>query len=266
MSINVANALSDYGRRDTNINRDHPPSGNRDGYFRYWHDIAFLPPDIAGLQLWLKADAGLYQDSSFTIPADADGDVVGGWKDQSGEGNDVIQATTANKPMLKLSILNGQPVIRFDGTDDWLRVSSVSLSQPNTIIVAFQISNLTGVRTVFDGVTDAEQRFDAWAGNFRFFAGSTVNIKSSSTDSFILSIIADGASSEAWFNGSSIGTFDPGTNGLSGISIGSNYTSQGNNEIQGDIPEFLLFDSGLSNSDRQQVEEYLSDRFGIALS
>ena len=81
---------------------------------------AFSPLDISGLQLWLKADAGLWQDSVGGTPAASDGDVVGAWADQSGNARHATQATTSKKPLLKLAIQNGRDVVRFDGGDDWL--------------------------------------------------------------------------------------------------------------------------------------------------
>jgi Concanavalin A-like lectin/glucanases superfamily len=70
--------------------------------------------------LWLRADAGTYQDAARTIPAVADGDPVGGWADQSGNAHHASQATAAARPTLQLSELHGKPVLRFDGVDDYL--------------------------------------------------------------------------------------------------------------------------------------------------
>jgi hypothetical protein len=83
------------------------------------------PPPIstAGLRLWLKADAGV------TL----DGSTVREWMDQSGNGNDAIQLDAERQPRLLENVLNGKPVLRFDGADDRLgltgseRMSHISL-------------------------------------------------------------------------------------------------------------------------------------------
>ncbi len=62
---------------------------------------SFLPTDVAGLKLWVKADSLALND----------GDPVGTWADQSGNGNDLVQATAAKKPTYKANILNGLPVV-----------------------------------------------------------------------------------------------------------------------------------------------------------
>lgn len=87
---------------------------------------AFAPTDIAGLAMWLKSDVGVFQSSGGSA-AILDGDVVGEWQDQSGNGRHVTQATTANKPTLRLSQLNGLPALQLDG-GDFLTRASVSLS------------------------------------------------------------------------------------------------------------------------------------------
>src|SRR5262249_3142078 len=57
----------------------------------------FDPLTLTNLSLWLKGDAGTYQDSGFVTPATADGDPVGGWQDQSGNVRHFAQATAANR-------------------------------------------------------------------------------------------------------------------------------------------------------------------------
>ena len=64
----------------------------------------------AGLHLWLRADAGV----------DTLNGTVSRWHDQSGKGNDVIQANASRQPLLVAGTLNGKPVVRFDGLNDKL--------------------------------------------------------------------------------------------------------------------------------------------------
>ena len=64
----------------------------------------------AGLQLWLRADAGV----------DTLNGTVSRWHDQSGNGNDAIQASASRQPLLVAGRLNGIPVVRFDGVNDKL--------------------------------------------------------------------------------------------------------------------------------------------------
>ena len=68
------------------------------------------PIPTAGLQLWLRADAGV----------DTLNGTVSRWHDQSGKGNDAIQLNSVRQPLFVDSVLNHKPVLRFDGVDDRL--------------------------------------------------------------------------------------------------------------------------------------------------
>ncbi len=81
----------------------------------------WVPPrPPAGLQLWLRADAGV----------DTLNGKVSRWRDQSGKGNDAIQSDIQRQPLFVDSALNHKPVLRFDGWDDKLGfTSSTPMSQ-----------------------------------------------------------------------------------------------------------------------------------------
>lgn len=63
-----------------------------------------------GLKLWLKADA---------ITNLVDGNSVSNWPDSSGKGYNAANAG-ALCPTFRTGVLNGKPVVRFDGIDDYL--------------------------------------------------------------------------------------------------------------------------------------------------
>lgn len=56
----------------------------------------------------------------------ADNDPVSSWTDKSGNGNTLAQGTGSKQPLYKTNIINGLPVVRFDGTDDNLIDTSIS--------------------------------------------------------------------------------------------------------------------------------------------
>lgn len=89
---------------------------------------AFSPTDIAGLKLWLDASQ---------ITGLNDGDAVATWSDVSGNGRDFTQGTASARPIYKTAILNGKPVVRFDGVDDKLsRANFITNSASTTFAVA----------------------------------------------------------------------------------------------------------------------------------
>ncbi|MEI6421363.1 MAG: hypothetical protein WCP55_04035, partial [Lentisphaerota bacterium] len=68
----------------------------------------------SGLILWMRADTGVTKDAEGRVSA---------VKDQSGKGNDFIQADAKQQPLLAQTD-GGQPVLRFDGVDDALSLAN----------------------------------------------------------------------------------------------------------------------------------------------
>ncbi len=73
------------------------------------------PTLLSGAVLWLHGDA----------VSGNDGDAIATWPNSAptGSANDAVQATAANKPLLKKTSngLNGHNVLRFDGSNDFMR-------------------------------------------------------------------------------------------------------------------------------------------------
>jgi len=90
------------------------------------------PSSIAGLVLWLDASSASsrFQDSGLTTAAAADGDPVGGWKDLSGNSYSFLQSTSVYRPVLKLSVQNSLPAIRFTAASNQYLAGPAAL--PNT--------------------------------------------------------------------------------------------------------------------------------------
>jgi hypothetical protein len=94
-------------------------------------EAGFTPDDIAGLQLWLEADAlGLNNN-----------DPVGTWTDSSGLGNSPTQTTAGNKPLFKTNIFGSLPSVLFDGTDDWMNLP-LTLGDSKTIFVVYKLTTV----------------------------------------------------------------------------------------------------------------------------
>lgn len=76
--------------------------------------------------------------------AQADGTAVSAWADQSVNGRNAAQATGANQPTYKTAILNGQDVVRFDGSNDHMTGSAWSFNDEMVFIVMNVRSAPTG--------------------------------------------------------------------------------------------------------------------------
>lgn len=89
-----------------------------------------IPPDLANLVRWYKAD-------SFSL---ADGTAIGGtgneWIEQTGSGKDLTQATAARRPIFKTNIYGSKPAIQFISANQyWLTMPLLTLTPPFTIVI-----------------------------------------------------------------------------------------------------------------------------------
>lgn len=235
----------------------------------------FTPKHISGLQLWLRADKGTFQDSAKTTAAVSDADVIGAWADQSGNGNDVLQATTVDKPTLRLSVTNGRSVIRFDGVTDFLSFADVFSS-----LVAAEIFVIIKI--------DADPPGDVAQSGLWALGSAAQNAHYPFTDGVIFGTFGttarkttgDPATNLAVFNAYNIvsttsewtsslnGTqhFTTGTNTV-GFSttpnIGKSFAA---GFLDGDVGEIIMYNSKLSSANRALIENYLNNRWGVVFS
>lgn len=204
-----------------------------------------------------------FQDSAGTVPATADNDVIGRWADKSGAGNHVTQATTANKPTLKLSIKNGKAVIRFV-TDDYLDGPTWTLTQPVTMFIVAQTSSVAGQNFIRGTTGGAEIGILATTTtNLQtLFAGSSLAGSTAITSAWrIHSFIANGASSLLYMNGTQTASGNAGTQNSGAIRIGASAALGG--YLAGDIAEIVVIDAAVSNGLRQAIEAHLNAKWAV---
>lgn len=81
------------------------------------------------------AGAKLVLDARYI--AQSNNTAVGTWSDRSGNGLDATQSSSGRMPTFQTAQFGGQPVVRFDGSDDFLSNSSPLLTTSNftTLVV-----------------------------------------------------------------------------------------------------------------------------------
>lgn len=105
----------------------------------------FSPADI-NVTTWYKSDYGIQTDISGNVQS---------WQDASGNNNHATQSTPAYRPLFVPSdpLINNKPLLRFDGTNDYLRFNTY----------------LSAVRTVFWVIKEddnATPRYRSLLGNY----------------------------------------------------------------------------------------------------
>jgi hypothetical protein len=209
----------------------------------------FAPTQLSGLVLWLKAGVGTYQDTGFSTPAVADGDPVGGWQDQSGQGHHATQATAAAKGTLKPSIKNGKSVVHFDGVDDYL-AATFGAATPFHLFVVLSPSG-GGASNVGSpvGYSDGNDRLGYSTTSATFDVGGTAITPTTPTQNnwYVVSAKANGSSSKVRVNGADNVSGTVGTQTATSVVVGDDGSTL--REFQGDIAEILWYSRALADTE-----------------
>lgn len=236
----------------------------------------FSPTSIAGLVLWLKADAGVYKDAGVT-PA-ANGDTVQQWNDFSGNGNNQSQATSGNRPAFTTSGINSAQSVVFNIASQ-TTLSGAANMGGTTQFAAFAVATLTAVgsgdgRVVTfiatgDGVDYASttsnlllasqqpNRQSANTSNF-----STINTDDSGSAAKAYSVVYDGTNRTLYRNNVSAvsSTLAPTLGTTGSIYLGSR---GGADFYQGSIAEVCVYNGPVTSTDRANLQTYFNSRWGV---
>lgn len=223
-------------------------------------------PVTANLELWLDAN----DSSTITL----NGSTVSQWDDKSGNDYHVSQGTASNQPTLTSNVLNSKNILRFDG-GDWLEnlvATPVGGSTNRTIFIVFNYTGSSIDYPLYLGTASASPSNGTVFGVSQEIAarvanGSRVFNDSVSSSHSIVSLILDGTTTSdlsAWKNATSLGVSSTSNQT---INTGSRFYVGGASTVgswlAGDIAEIIIYSSALSTSDRESVESYLSDKWGI---
>ena len=221
---------------------------------------------------WLYPDVGLYQNLAGTTPAVSDGDVVGNWTNQGSDASAFVQNTADYMPLLKLNIVNGQSVLRFDGVNDYLVGSFTGgISQPSTLFVVAQLAagsvNDGAIHAIIDGDDSSrESRVIQYSGvnpdAWRITAGTALTGGDSDGNWNIWTVLWNGATSQFWLNGLSEASGNAGAEAPNGLTIGAQYNVAV--PWSGDIAEILWYPGNLSDADKNEVGQYLATKYALS--
>lgn len=245
------------------------------------------PIPTAGLQLWLKADAGVTLNGSN----------VSKWADQSGNNNDAIEQDGDRQPLLVMDGLNGMPTIRFDGVNDRLGLTGSKLVSQISLFIVFKIDSgaLDYVPVAF-GDMDADGRvwgvymqrgFAGYSSDtITIFAGFRGAVRAAAPRCAAfgmwhnISVVTNGVMWNTTLRANGVDaqvTHMHDINMFISVPIG-NPTGTGTGGIAGndaarppftqiaskcDVAEVILYDTVLPDSLRTSVEQYLAAKYGL---
>lgn len=197
----------------------------------------------------------------------SDGDSVSTWPDETGNGFDLTAGTA---PSFATNVQNSNPVVRFDGVDDFLDVSFSALSQPVSIFIVIANIDKSSSQNITDGNTDSGgntgrliTKYEDSGPYFRSWSGSSWVNGSDTNSPLILSAIHE-STDKIRENGTQTGSASAGDANLDGFTLGI-HSDESSAPADIDVGEVLLYNAGSGSINVSGVESYLSDKWDIAI-
>lgn len=220
----------------------------------------FAPTDIAGLQLWFAADS---------IGGLADGDPVSTWPDDSGNARDATQAGAA-RPTYKTAILNSLPIVRFaSASSQRMTFTGPTGFTAISIFIVFKRA-ATGADHTLLSLGKTLIRVDQSAnGEFEWWpdTDSTVidTLDCQNTNWHIGAVLQSSTNYEARLDLSAQTGTTVAVDGADRTDAIGSFEGGTTWPMDGDIAEIIVYDSDLSDTDRDLVEGYLNTKWGLGL-
>jgi hypothetical protein len=229
------------------------------------------PLATASMKMWLDAP-------SLAL---ANNDPVASWTDMSGLGNHAVQASATLKPLFKINILNGLPMLLFDGGNDFMAFpSGCDLTNQCTVFVVgyspaligagtsqhiFVVQDNLGNEGVWMSVLSLSASVDAlwwWgydAAAYQYSQFAPLDQLNATNRKFVVCGTYDATSAEIWVNGGINLTDTAVAVNISAVvrrAIGSNGAGTAN-FYSGYLGEVILFNAKLTNTEIDGWNNYL---------
>ncbi|MEW5798839.1 MAG: GLUG motif-containing protein [Bacteroidota bacterium] len=221
-------------------------------------------PDTANLQIWLRADEGVA----------AEGGNVLAWYDRSGNNHYTQQNASANQPSFVSAVVNGYPVVRFNGSTGYLPFVSnwdfLVGTNYTIFVVEARSSNKTnnycigGSTTVLNSAIHLGYRNDSTVTFAQYANDLDVSVPKYTSQEFTVYTFQLSSAGHAIYNNAGLLASNSNTNpfvSLNDISVGRSF---GTAYYGGDIAEVIIYSSALSSNNRNTIENYLLQKYNIA--
>ena len=240
----------------------------------------------SGNVLWLKADAGVYNDAAATVLA-ANGQTAAQWNDQSGNTAHAICSPAGYRPNYVTNVINGNPVLRF--SNHYLQTPNIDLSatdKTDMYVVYKSVAPNTNWEIVAEHGADyntivgfnllENTQSQAYNGMFAGMSGGGYNHKDYPFKANEFKIVntsfdkaaAANAKVNLRINSKDITLYDQ-PNAASSGNFANNPLYIGNRgsnlayPLSGDIAEIILYNRKLTPAEKTTIETYLNTKYNI---
>lgn len=232
--------------------------------------VAFSPEQLnSGISLFLKANTKLYSDAGFT-PC-VNGSAVQQWNDLSGNSNNAVQSTVADRPQYQTGVIHNRPGVDFNQTvsTHLTLTNPIALTEGHIFIVCY-LDDVSGTHTVLSGTVGSGADFGSQdADRWRTTDDGGTTLNSAMTDvhnqdnaalvPYILELVISTTDEKIYRNGVLTRTRARAGHAFTFDIIGN--TPVLNNSFNGVIGSVLIWSRILTDSEAQNVRSYLGRQF-----
>ncbi|OGI06376.1 MAG: hypothetical protein A3F80_01020 [Candidatus Melainabacteria bacterium RIFCSPLOWO2_12_FULL_35_11] len=224
---------------------------------------AFDPSTVAGLKVWLKANALTYNE----------GDPISSWTDSSGNGNN-FTGTAPTRPEFRTNVINGLPVVRFTSHGELLS-SSFNLDDSKKTTIFFVAKSINDQWNEVIGTSG-----DSFYLAFHYPTTTLFRIWTNTSSNNFDTTIDDATAAFKYYTVTINET--TGANGVTNIrqqgvdkgdtssrsrgDFGSLYLGDArpaNQGLHGDLAEILIYEAAITGTDLTNIETYLKNKYGL---
>jgi hypothetical protein len=227
---------------------------------------------VAGMSVWYDADDA----STFSYSSS---NIISQWGDKSGNSRNATQGTVASQPTRETSIINGLPVVRFDGSNDFLDFTNI-LNGDSTFTIFWVLRPRNVSSGTYQPSFSSQTSPDADDGALHYINPSSqgasypFQTKSWQTydntntyvanTSYLMEFIADGSVFKVFRNGTQESTNKNVGSAPAYVTTKIAYQNNpGGRYGAFDFGEILIYNTTLSGTDVTTNRNYLNAKWGL---
>lgn len=199
------------------------------------------------------ASAGITKDGS---------DYVSDWEDQINSLS-ISQATGSSQPLWVDSAINGEPLLRFDATNDRLTGTWTAIGANSSVYLVFHFNDAGAADAAWHSKTYWGILWGSNAGPSSWYNNGTRSFTGGTNDAWHIIGIAERSGTQyIKVNGDSVQTLAGSSAGtLDNMSIGDRDFLSEPSDV--DFAEIVIYQDEHTDSEMQDVHDYLNDKYAI---
>jgi len=214
-----------------------------------------------------------------TLPASPANAYIAKWYDQSGNANDLVQATTGNQPRLVnagvIDVQNALPSVHFDGATQYLTGNAFSTAFNNAVGGTVNSVAANNGGAAWQGLAQQGRNTATWwgiwgsntakyTGGFSNGPGNMISATNSSVFESTTLIQLPATSTTLYGNGTSVSASATTANSSNAASFYVGYAANASEYWNGYGSEVIVFASGLNTTRRTLLETHQGAYYGLA--